>query len=145
MRLFTMTLLGLVLLAGCARTPDEAAIRAALVAMAQAVEARQPGGVLEHLSADFVGNDGEFDRTQLQNFLRLRLLAAREVSASLGGIDVELSGDRATARFEARLGDASGRWIPDRSATIQFVTGWRRERGTWRCYHAKWSKPPSGG
>ena len=139
MRVFTTILAGLVLLAGCARPPDEAAIRSAIAAMAQATEARQGSGVLEHVSADFTGNDGEFDRAQLENFLRLRLLAARGVTVSLGRIDVEPSGDRAMAKFEAHLGDASGRWIPDRSATVQFVTGWRRERGTWRCYNAKWS------
>ncbi|MFM2287118.1 MAG: hypothetical protein RL684_261 [Pseudomonadota bacterium] len=145
MRLFMPILLGLVLLAGCARPPDEASIRGAIEAIARAAEAHDGKGMLEHITDDFIGNDGEFDRQQLENFLRLRLVAARGVTARAGRIDLELSGDRATARFEARVADASGRWIPGHGAVVQFVTGWRRERGVWRCNSAKWSARPPGG
>jgi hypothetical protein len=125
--------------AACARQPDADAIRAAITEMARATEAQRSADVLVRVSDDFTGNDGEVDRTQLANVLLVQLLAHRSIGVRLGTIDIELSGDRATARFDATLTDASGRWLVDRRAVLRFVTGWRRERGAWRCYNATWS------
>ena len=127
------------MLAACVRQPDTEAIRAAIASMADAAEAREGADVLEHISADFTGNDGEFDRQQLTRLLRAQLLAS-SVGVRLGQVDVELSGERATARFDATLTDGSGRWIAERSAEVHFVTGWRREDGAWRCYNASWER-----
>lgn len=125
--------------AACARQPDADAIRTAITEMAGAAQAQRSADLLAWISEDFTGNDGEVDRAQLVNLLRAQLLGHRAIGVSLDAINVELSGDRATARFDATLSDASGRWLPDRSEVLRFVTGWRRERGTWRCYNAHWS------
>jgi hypothetical protein len=126
-------------LAACARQPDEEAIRATIVTIAEAAEARDGTDILEHVSADFTGNDGEFDRRKLADLLRMQLIAG-SLGVHLGQVDVELSGARATARFDATLTDGSGRWIAERSAGFRFVTGWRREDGAWRCYNASWER-----
>lgn len=140
MRLRAIVVFALLCVAGCARPPDAQAIRAAIVAVGSAAKAQNSAQVLEHVSADFTGNGGEVDRTQLANLLRVRLLAKQGIGVRLGDIDVTLDGDRAIARFDATLSDAIGRWLEDRSATLHFETGWRRERGEWRCYNARWSR-----
>ena len=127
------------IMAACAGQPDADAIRAAIHEMAGAAKAQSSGDVLARISDDFTGNDGEVDRSQLANLLRVQLLGRRAIGVSVGTINVDVSADRATARFDATVTDTSGRWIADRRAVLHFVTGWRREGGTWRCYNAKWS------
>jgi ketosteroid isomerase-like protein len=129
--------LSFLLCLSCARQPDAEAIRDAIAGIAAAVEAHRNANVLERISEDFIGND-ELDRTQLDKLLRLQMIAANSIGVSVGGIQVDVQGDRATASFEARVTDSSGRWIADRSATLKFETGWRREHDKWRCYNAKW-------
>lgn len=127
------------LAAACARPPDATAIRAAVAEMRDAAEARDSAAVLAHVSADFVGNDGEVDRDGVAVLLRAQLLARQRIGVRLGRIDVELSGERATASFDATLTDASGRWIPRRTRSLRLATGWRRENREWHCYNARWS------
>ncbi|MEP7042018.1 MAG: nuclear transport factor 2 family protein [Dokdonella sp.] len=126
--------------AACAHTPDADAIRHAIQSIADAAQAQQRASVLAHVADDFIGNDGELDRAGLEQLLRARLLAGRSIGVTIGTVEVELDGDRATARFEATVTDGSGRWLPDRRAVLQFVTGWRRQDREWRCYNAKWSE-----
>jgi hypothetical protein len=125
---------------GCTRTPDEQAIREAITAGSAAAKAKHAGKLLEIVSEDFIGNDS-LDRKQLGDFLRLQLLGANALDATIGPITVEVQGDRATATFAAQVTDSSGRWIADRAATLQFETGWRREGGSSRCYNAHWTQP----
>ena len=128
----------LLCLASCSRTPDDEAIRAAISRTAEAAQARRAGDVLDAVSDDFIGNDG-IDRTELGNLLRGRMLVANALGVRVGSVDVDVQGGRAVARFDALVTDSSGRWIPDRAATLHFETGWRREGRQWRCYNAKWS------
>ncbi|MBZ0222142.1 MAG: nuclear transport factor 2 family protein [Dokdonella sp.] len=126
------------LLGACARTSDEDAIRAAIERGAQGLQARDAGALGDLVSADFIGND-EIDRAQLANYLRGHFVVARTIEVRIGSIDIEIKGDRATARFDAFVSDSSGRWIPDRATTLQFTTGWRRSGGEWLCNNAQWS------
>lgn len=136
MRLFSMFVLSMLLLA-CARVPDADAIRETIHAMAAAAEAKRSGDVLEPIAEDFIGNDGELDRAGLERFVRARMLAT-SIGVSLGSIDVQVDGNRATARFSMTITDGSGRWLPDRRARLEVVTGWKRDGSRWRCYNAKW-------
>jgi len=133
-------LLALALLGACSRVPDAEAIRASIAAMAEAAEALRTGDVLASVSDDFTGNDGELDRAGLERLLRARARAGRSLGAKVGHVNVELSGDRATARFELTLTDGSGRWLADGRAVLTMTTGWRREGGRWRCYNARWER-----
>ncbi len=139
MRVLSLLLLVLILSA-CARVPDADAIRGTIQTMAEAAEAKRNAGVLESIAADFTGNDGEFDRDGLERMLKARLLGGQAIGVSLGRIDVELDGDRATARFSMTVTDDSGRWLPDRRAALDVTTGWRREGRDWHCYNARWTQ-----
>jgi hypothetical protein len=134
-----LTLLACLLLVACARPPDAEAIRARIAQMAGAAEAQRVGDVMEGISGDFIGN-GELDRVQLANLVRAQLLGGNAVGVDLGAIEVDVHGERATARFTATLTDGSGRWIPDRRAMLDIETGWRREGDQWTCYNASWSR-----
>ncbi len=134
------SIVSFVLLAvSCARQPDAETVRAAILDMADASGNRRLSTLLAHVSDDFTGNGGSVDRAGLKNLLRARLLS-RGIEVRPGPIGVDVAGERATARFDASVTDSSGRWIVGRSTTIHFVTGWRREGRTWRCYNAQWTR-----
>lgn len=128
------------MLAGCARTSGEEAIRGTIEAMAEAAQARRGKEILDHISEDFIGNGGAYDREGLARLIRAQLLAGQAIGVHPGRIEVALDGDRAIARFPLRVDDASGRWLPDRRATLDLTTGWRRQGSDWVCYHAKWTR-----
>jgi hypothetical protein len=133
-----IALLALVL-AACARTPDEEAIRGTIQAMATSAEAGRAREVMDHISDDFIGNDGEFDRGGLERLLRAQVLA-RSLSARVSGVEIAVDGKRATATFALHLADSTGRWIPGRGTTLDVTTGWRRDGREWVCYNAKWTQ-----
>ena len=122
----------------CARTPDDRAIRESIEKGVAAAQAHDASALIDVLADDFIGND-EFDRAGLKSQLRGQFVVAKAIGVRIGSIDVAVDGDRATARFDAFVTDSSGRWIPDRAATLHFETGWRRERGGWLCNNAHWS------
>lgn len=138
MRLLLLSM-SLLLCLSCARQPDAEAIRGAIAEAGAAVEAHGGSDLLDHVSQDFIGNN-ELDRAQLDRLLRMQMMGAKSIRVSIKGIQVDVQGDRATAVFEANITDSSGRWIPDRAATLKFETGWRREDRQWRCYNAKWTQ-----
>lgn len=125
-------------LAGCAaRPPDEQAIRAAITGAAAALAARDRDAIVDVLSADFIGNDS-LGREEFDRFLRMQGIGARSLEASTSAISVTVDGERASAAFDVSLADSSGRWIPDRSTRVHVESAWRRERGAWRCFNARW-------
>ncbi len=125
--------------AACARPPAAQAIRTAIEGMAEAASAGRADAVLEHVGADFTGNQGAYDREAVARLVRAQLLA-RSLTVRVAAIAVEPAGDRATARFDLHVRDDSGRWLPERSARFEFVTGWRREGSDWRCVNAVWRR-----
>jgi hypothetical protein len=137
MRWIIMTVMALVCATACSHPPDAEAIRATIAA---AAENHRDTDVMAHVSDDFTGNDGEVDHEQLGRLLRAQLLAARSLDVRLGTISVEMLGDRAVARFDVTVTDTSGRWFENRETQLKFDTGWRRERGEWRCYNAHWQR-----
>jgi ketosteroid isomerase-like protein len=128
------------LLAGCHRTPDEQRIRDAVAAMQAAVEARDPRGFMRHVSADFTGNDGQADRDGLHNLLRAQVLRNESVGVTLGPIDVDLQGDRATVGVTVTLTGGSGGLLPEHGSIYSIVSGWKREGGEWKCFNATWKQ-----
>lgn len=128
------------MLIGCRHAPDEQRIRDALVAMQTAVEARDPRDFMAYVSADFTGAEGSVDRGGLHNLLRAQVLRNETIGVTLGPIDVEMQGDRATVRVTATLTGGSGGWLPEHGAIYAITSGWRREGGDWRCYNAAWQK-----
>lgn len=128
------------LFAACSRTSDEQRIRAAMAAMQQAMEARDPRAFMAHVTDDFVGNDAEFDRNALANLLRMEVLRNDSIGASLGPIEIEMQGDRAKARVVATFTGGSGGMLPEHGSIYAFTSSWKRQGSEWRCYSATWKQ-----
>ena len=135
-----LILLAVIAMAACHSTPDEQRIRDAMTAMQKAVEAHDPRGFMSYVSADFTGNDGQVDRDGLHNLLRAEVLRNESVGVTLGPIDVDLQGDRATAHVVATLTGGSGGLLPERGSIYSIASGWKREGGEWKCFNAKWEQ-----
>ncbi|HEX5123052.1 MAG TPA: hypothetical protein VFV97_07380, partial [Rhodanobacteraceae bacterium] len=123
-RLVLATCAVVVALVGCSRPPDETRIRNAIAAMRESAEVRNAAGVLDHVGNDFIGQNGEIDRDGLARMLRIEFLRKDGFDVSIGAIAIEVDGDRATARFEMTVGDASRRWLPSGRETFAVVSGW---------------------
>lgn len=136
-------LLALALLASltaCSRKPDEQRIRDAITAMQQAMEQRDPRAFMRHVSSDFIGNDATMDRDALHNLLRAEVLRNDDIGVTLGPIDIDLGGGRATAKLTATFTGGAGGLLPERGSIYTFTSGWKKEDGEWRCFSARWKR-----
>lgn len=129
-----------VALVACRHTPDEQRIHEAIAAMRTAVEAHDPRAFMRYVSADFTGNDGQVDHDGLHNLLRAEVLRNESVGVTLGPIDVDLQGDRATVHVTATLTGSSGGLLPERGSIYAITSGWKREKGDWQCLNASWER-----
>lgn len=130
----------ILLLAGCARKPDEQRIRDAVSAMQTAMEGADPHAFMSHVTTDFTGNDGTVDRDGLANLLRVVALRNQKIGVTLGPLDVDVQGNRATLRVTATFTGGSGGLLPERGAIYSITSGWRRDGSDWRCYNARWEQ-----
>ncbi len=135
-----MLVLLLALAAGCSRPPEAQRLRDTVAAMQTAMEKRAPRDFMEHVSADFVGNDGAVDREGLHNLLRGVVLQNAQIGVTLGLLDIDVQGDRATLAVSVTLTGGSGGLIPEHGAIYSVTTGWRKEGGEWMCNNAKWQQ-----
>ena len=127
----------LVVLAACS-VPGRAALRT-VAAMEAAVEAGSPAGFMRHVSEDFSGNHGDYDRQRLQATLRAIMLRYRNISVLLGPLAVTLHGeDRATVGVDVLVSGGSGGLLPESGRRLRIESGWRLEDGHWRCISATW-------
>ena len=124
-------------LPGCRRTPDQAQVRAAIAAVAQAAEEGSAGDVGAPLSEDFDGNAGQLDRRGLTSMIRLMALRGEHVGVAMGPVSIEHRGERMVATFTVTL-TSGGRLLPDQLGMYQVESAWRREDREWRCYTASW-------
>lgn len=132
----TFVLLG----AACSRTPDDQRIRQTIAAMQQAMEQRDPRAFMTHVADDFVGNEAEFDREALHNLLRAEVLRNDAIGVTLGPLDIDLQGDRATVRLTATVTGGSGGLLPEHGAIYTIRSGWRRQGRDWLCFSAEWKQ-----
>lgn len=129
----------LVVLAACSRPPDEQRLRETVAAMEAAVEAGSAAGFMRHVSEDFSGNHGDYDRPRLQATLRAIMLRYRNISVLLGPLAVTLHGeDRATVGVDVLVSGGSGGLLPESGRRLRIESGWRLEDGHWRCISATW-------
>lgn len=143
MRQVAISLLLLVLASACSAPADEAALRAQIDAMALAVEARDADALLASVDDEFGGPEG-MDRTGLRRYATLMLLRQQRVGVVIGPVEVQIQGDRASARFDALVTGAS-RFVPEGLEARRVETVWRRDDDEWRLVSADWSKPALGG
>ena len=130
-------LLGALLLAGCSRDPSEQALRDTIEALETAGEERQVGDFMDHVAEDFAGNSAEYDRTGLQNLLRMVALQHQRISVVTSGMQIEMHGDRALVRMRI-LVTGGGGLIPDSGQLFDTESGWRFVDGEWQLGSASW-------
>jgi len=136
-----LIIVGLILLlGGCSRTTDEQRIRAAMAAMEQAMEARDPRSFMSHITEDFVGNEAEFDRSALANLVRIEVLRNDSIGVTLGPIEIEMQGDRAKAQVLATFTGGNGNLLPEHGSIYAITSSWKRQASEWRCYSATWKQ-----
>lgn len=135
-------LLAVLVLAGCARTPPEQALREAMERMQVAIEARDASDLAAGLAEDFIGPGG-LDRDGTRRLAALHFMRHGEVGVLPGPLDISLQDDHARIRFNAMLSGGSGRMLPDSARAWQVDTGWRLVDGEWLMTSADWT--PLGG
>jgi hypothetical protein len=132
--------LAVLVASGCTRTPDAQRIRAAIDAMQQAAEERNPHAFMAYVSDDFVGNDADFDRNALANLLRAEVFRNDQVGVTLGPVEIEMQDQRATVHVSATLTGGSGGLLPEHGAIYSITSGWKSRKGDWVCYSARWQQ-----
>jgi hypothetical protein len=135
--LFLVAVFGL--LGACHRTSDEQAVRQALDAAEHAAEAADAGAFGDRLGEDFTGNQGDVDRQQLVNLLRLAHLRGETIHALMGPVTLEPRGERFVATFTLTL-TSGGRLLPSDMGVYDVESAWRKEGGDWVCYSASWKR-----
>lgn len=131
-----MMLFGALILAACARTPDEQRLRDAVAAMEAAIESGEAGAFVDHVAEDFSGQGGQMDLRQLRAVLVAQTLRHQNISVLLGPLDIKLFGDRATVKVN--LVATGGQWLPKAGRQIDLESHWRFEDGEWLCFRADW-------
>lgn len=126
-------------LAACSRIPAEQRLRETVAAMETAVEAGRSSAFMRHVSDDFSGNHGDYDRSRLHATLRGVMLRYRDIGVVLGPLAVTLHGeDRATVAVDVLVTGGSGGLLPESGRRLRIESGWRLEDGDWRCISASW-------
>ncbi len=131
------------MLACCASTAPEEALRARVAALEAAVDARDAGALGDFLADDFIGPGG-MDDTGARRLAQGMFLRYRDVGTRLGPLAVELQDRHATVRFDAVVTGGAGALLPQSGQVYDVTTAWRLEGGEWRLVSAEWS-PGIGG
>lgn len=125
-------------LAGCVKSDPEQALRATVSELQAAVATRDAGVIEDVLAEDFVGPEG-LDREGAQRMARLVFLRHRQVSATLGPLEVSMQHEHATVRFTAVLTGGAGGLLPETGQLYDVQTGWRLADGKWKLTSARWT------
>lgn len=129
--------LAFALLGGCDRTSPQERLKATIAQMQASGEAHEVSKVMDHVAEDFVGPGG-MDRKQLHGFLTVASLRNTQLGVTIGPVDVELVGERATAKFTLGATGGSGGLLPDRAQVYEMTTGWKLVDGEWMLISADW-------
>lgn len=136
---FAGLFLALFALAACDSTTPEERLKATIAQMQADGEAKKVSAVMDSVAEDF-GGEG-MDRHQLQQMLTLVALRNADIGVTIGPVDVEVMGERATAKFTlGAAGGAAGRWMPDRAQVYDVTTGWKMVGGEWKLISAQWDE-----
>ncbi|MCX7556672.1 hypothetical protein OS187_07525 [Xanthomonadaceae bacterium JHOS43] len=135
--LVALCLVWLAGIAACARTPPEQRLRERIAEMQVALEERRPSDFIAGVADDFSGESG-LDREGAHNLMRAQVLRNARIGVTLGPLDIELHGERATVKFSAVLAGGSGGLVPDSARPWAVTTGWRDGSDGWQLIHASW-------
>jgi hypothetical protein len=133
MRPVLAALLSLVALAACARPRgDEALVREAIAAGAEAARSRSVEGVMRHVDPAYVGEFGDVEG--LRQAIGL-VLSPPRVDVLVTNVEVRVDGDRATSEFTLLLGSGGGGRVETGSRRIHVE--WARKQAGWRAVGAR--------
>ncbi len=134
-----LLLLACVLVAGCARTPPEDALRARVAELQQSLETRDAAAMESLLDAEFIGPDG-MDRRAARRMATLLLLRQQQVGVTTGPLEVQLQGgEHARVAATVALTGGSGRLLPDSAQAYRVESGWRLRGGDWYMTSIQWT------
>jgi hypothetical protein len=125
-------------LPGCLRSNPERELRDTIAKMAHAIEVREPGDFLAHLSDDFTRDSGAFGKHEARRMLAGILLRNEKIALTTVVTHLVLQGERAQATLRVVATGGSGGLLPERGQTWEFDTAWRREGGEWKVFNAEW-------
>jgi ketosteroid isomerase-like protein len=135
-RMIQTLLLGLVLTTGCSEPPDEQQIRENLNRAVDAVRAREPKSVVEHLTEDFIGQE-RMTTEQVRRFMLAQFFRNQNINVVITGLKISVEGDSARVEFRAVLAGGLN-WLPERLDYYQINSRWRKRDGDWRIHRASW-------
>ena len=124
---------------GCGRSDPERELRAAVAAMAQAIEQREPAAFLDSVSDQFARESGAFGKQDVKRVLVGAYLRNEKISVNAVVSDVRIDGDRARAKVRVIATGGAG-LLPERGQGWEFDSVWRRESGRWKVYNAEWTE-----
>jgi hypothetical protein len=127
----------LIVLAACARTPPEQALREAMSDLQGAIEQRDAAAVGALLADDFIGPEG-LDRDGARRLAQGLFLRYRDVGARIGPLDIAMQERHARVRFDAVVSGGAGALLPETGQIYDVDTGWRLEGGQWGLVSADW-------
>jgi len=130
--------LGLMFAACSSESSVEQQIITVILDMETHIEAGERRPFIEHVAAEFTGQDGALTRDQLNALVLYQLHRHKRVHAQLLPILVTTSGPReAEANFRALLTGGPG-WLPENGQLYEFTTRWQRQNGEWMLISARW-------
>jgi len=139
MHAFLRTLALCMVLAACAKTPPEQALRRTIDDMHAAVEARDVSGLSDGIARDFIGPGG-MDRTAARRLAQLVFLRNQKVGMTVGPLDIAMREGGATVRFTAAMTGGSGGLLPQSGQVYEVRTDWRSDGDEWELVAAEWNE-----
>lgn len=123
---------------------DAVLITDAITKIAEAVEAKDVGGVMKHVSNDFRGDDGS-DRNNIKGILVGQLLNADSISVFIRGLEVEVTGEKAAAHLRVVMTRGKPvkkiQDIPrDAADVFRFEFIFKKEDGSWKVVGAAYER-----
>jgi len=121
----------------CGHKSDEDLITQNLDPAIEAVKARQPKKVVEHLTQDFVGQE-QMSTEDVRRFMIAQFFRNQKINIVTTGLNVTVdNAQQAHASFRVVVTGGMN-WIPERLDYYQVETDWIKQDGDWLIRSANW-------
>ncbi len=141
LRLMILVLLS-VALSGCHKDTDQEKIAKMLHLIQAEAEDKNAGALLKHVSKNYRDPRGN-DYEAVKGLLLFYFFRHQRISIITTGLEIEIQGASARARFEAILSGRSGSngaILPEALDAYRFAVSLTNEGGEWEVTSAQWSQ-----